>query len=43
MEKSKNQQQNPNKKIKTKGSVYIPGGLRDVLMGSSKETKQNKS
>ena len=27
MEKSKNQQQNPNKKIKTKGSVYIPGGL----------------
>jgi hypothetical protein len=30
------------KKNKTKGSVLIPGGLKDVLMGSSKEIKPKK-
>ena len=37
MAKSKPANVNPHKKVKTRGSVWIPGGLRDVLMGSSKE------
>ncbi len=40
MEKAKKQKSN--KKIKTRGSVLIPGGLRDVLMGSSKEPTSKK-
>lgn len=39
MEKFSKQKQLPPKKVKTKGTVYIPGGLRDGLMGKSKETK----
>jgi hypothetical protein len=42
MEKAKKQKLNNHKKIKTKGSVMIPGGLRDVLMGSSKDLKLKK-
>ena len=30
------------KRKKTKGTVQIPGGLRDVMMGSSKQVVQKK-
>lgn len=42
MKKINNQPETPHKKVKTKGNVYIPGGFRDVLMGSSKEIKPKK-
>jgi hypothetical protein len=42
MEKAKKQKINTHKKIKTKGTVMIPGGLRDVLMGSSKDLTNKK-
>lgn len=40
--KKNNQDQTPRKKVKTRGTVFIPGGIRDVLMGSSKDLKQSK-
>lgn len=42
MDKSKKQNFNPHKKAKTKGNVQIPGGLRDVMMGSSKDISTKK-
>lgn len=42
MEKSKKQKDLSSKKTKTKGTVQIPGGLRDTLMGSSKEINKKK-
>ena len=30
------------KKVKTKGNVWIPGGLKDTLMGSSKDLAPKK-
>lgn len=40
MEKAKSQKSNTAKKVKTKGSVQIPGGLKDVIMGSSKGSQK---
>lgn len=37
-----NQKSQSKKKVKTKGTVWIPGGIRDVLMGSSKEPPKKK-
>lgn len=42
MKKINNLPDTPRKKVKTRGNVYIPGGIRDVLMGSSKEIKPKK-
>ncbi len=39
MKKEKNQK---SKKVKTRGTVWIPPGIRDVLMGSSKEPPAKK-
>ncbi len=41
MEKSNKEVQTPRKKSKTKGNVQIPGGLRDTLMGTSKDKPAN--
>lgn len=42
MEKSNKKKEEPHKKVKTKGTVQIPGGLRDTLMGTSKDPKTKK-
>ncbi len=42
MKKAKNLKASTQKKNKTKGSVFIPGGLKDVLMGSSKQANPKK-
>lgn len=40
MEKAKNRKDSTQKKVKTKGTVQIPGGLKEVIMGTSKELAQ---